>query len=113
MLYVSYHLIYIISINFDFFALGAETCLFALRQYETRSCLFVRQYEEHVDLLHHKCQLGVESYCTKCQLKNSISEFVDSCKRYQMDNPSYSTFKGKCFSNAKTVKSDIYNIIVV
>ena len=75
--------------------LGAETCLFALRQYETRSTLFVRQYEEHVDLLNHKCQLGTDGHCTKCQLKNSISEFVDSCKRYQMDTPSYSTFKGE------------------
>ena len=75
--------------------LGAETSLFALRQYETRSTLFSRQYEEHTDLLGMKCSLGTNDYCSKCQLKNSISDFINSCKRYQQDNPSYEQFRGK------------------
>ena len=69
--------------------LGAETCRFALRQYETRSCLFARQYEEHIDLLNVKCRTGTHGQCSKCQLKNSISDFINSCKRYQHETPSY------------------------
>ena len=75
--------------------LGAETSLFALRQYETRSSLFARQYEEHIDLLHVKCRVGSHGQCSKCQLKNSISDFINSCKRYQHETPSYDDFKGK------------------
>ena len=75
--------------------LGAETCLFALRQYETRSCLFARQYEEHIDLLNVKCRTGTHGQCSKCQLKNSISDFINSCKRYQHETPSYEHFKSE------------------
>ena len=78
-----------------FLFLGAETCLFALRQYETRSCLFARQYEEHLDLLNVKCRVGTQGQCSKCQLKNSISDFINSCKRYQHETPSYEHFKSK------------------
>ena len=42
-----------------------------------------------------KCQAGYEGQCSKCQLKNSIADFIDACKRYQQDDPSYETFKGK------------------
>ena len=75
--------------------LGVETSLFALRQYETRSTLFARQYEEHIDLLGRKCESGLQQSCRKCQLKNSISECIDACKRYQQHDPSYADFKGK------------------
>ena len=81
------------KLNYKF--IGAEVCLFALRQYETRSRLFVRQYEGHIDLLHQKCPIGTEGHCSKCQLKNSIASFIGNCKLYQQETPNLSAFKGR------------------
>ena len=74
---------------------GAETSLFALRQYETRSKLFVRQYEGHIDLLHQRCPNGTQGQCSKCQIKNSIASFIGNCKHYQRETPNYHSFKSK------------------